>query len=37
VGQEVPPAFYRAVAEILAYVYELTSRRPRRATAAALR
>jgi len=37
VGQEVPPAFYRAVAEILAYVYELTSRKPRRATAAALR
>jgi flagellar biosynthetic protein FlhB len=37
VGQEVPPAFYRAVAEILAYVYELTSRKPRRARAAALR
>ena len=24
VGQEVPPAFYRAVAEVLAYVYQLT-------------
>lgn len=27
VGQEVPPAFYRAVAELLAYVYQLTGRR----------
>ncbi len=31
VGQEIPPRFYRAVAEILAYVYELTGRTPRRA------
>ena len=23
VGHEVPPAFYRAVAEVLAYVYQL--------------
>lgn len=30
VGQEVPPAFYRAIAEILAYVYELTGKTPRR-------
>ncbi len=27
VGQEVPPAFYRAVAEVLAYVYQLTGRK----------
>ena len=27
VGQEVPPAFYRAVAELLAYVYQLTGRK----------
>jgi flagellar biosynthesis protein FlhB len=27
VGQEVPEQFYNAVAEILAYVYELTGRR----------
>jgi flagellar biosynthetic protein FlhB len=26
VGQEVPPAFYRAVAEVLAYVYQLARR-----------
>ena len=26
VGREVPPAFYRAVAEVLAYVYQLTGR-----------
>ncbi len=26
VGQEVPPAFYRAVAELLAYVYQLSRR-----------
>jgi len=26
VGQEVPPAFYRAVAEVLAYVYQLTGK-----------
>ncbi len=35
VGQEVPAAFYRAVAEILAYVYELTGRVPRRSATAA--
>jgi len=29
VGQEVPEQFYRAVAEILAYVYELSGRAPR--------
>ncbi|MBN1345951.1 MAG: flagellar biosynthesis protein FlhB [Phycisphaerae bacterium] len=29
VGQEVPPQFYKAVAEILAYVYEVTGRGPR--------
>jgi len=28
VGQEVPPAYYRAVAEVLAYVYQLTGRAP---------
>jgi flagellar biosynthesis protein FlhB len=27
VGHEVPPAFYRAVAELLAYVYQLTGRK----------
>ncbi len=26
VGQEVPPAFYRAVAEVLAYVYQVTGK-----------
>jgi flagellar biosynthetic protein FlhB len=26
VGEEVPPAFYRAVAELLAYVYQLTGK-----------
>jgi flagellar biosynthetic protein FlhB len=26
VGQEIPPAFYRAVAELLAYVYQLSGR-----------
>jgi flagellar biosynthetic protein FlhB len=34
IGQEVPPQFYRAVAEILAYVYELTGRHRRPAAAA---
>jgi len=29
VGQEIPPQFYKAVAEILAYVYELTGKGPR--------
>jgi flagellar biosynthetic protein FlhB len=29
VGQEIPPALYRAVAEILAYIFRLTNRRPR--------
>ncbi|MGD8454334.1 MAG: flagellar biosynthesis protein FlhB [Phycisphaerae bacterium] len=28
VGQEVPPTFYRAVAELLAYVYQLSGRQP---------
>lgn len=28
IGDEVPPQFYKAIAEILAYVYELTGRRP---------
>lgn len=28
IGQEIPPAFYKAVAEILAYVYELTGKTP---------
>ena len=28
VGQEVPAQFYRAIAEILAYVYRLTGRQP---------
>jgi flagellar biosynthesis protein FlhB len=32
VGQEIPAAFYRAVAEVLAYVYQLTGK-ARRATA----
>ena len=35
VGQEVPPQFYRAVAEILAYVYELAGGRGTAAPAAA--
>jgi flagellar biosynthesis protein FlhB len=36
VGEEIPPQFYKAVAEILAYVYELTGKGPRpRKTAAA--
>jgi flagellar biosynthesis protein FlhB len=26
IGQEIPPSFYKAVAEILAYVYELTGK-----------
>ena len=26
VGDEVPPKFYRAIAEVLAYVYELSGR-----------
>jgi flagellar biosynthetic protein FlhB len=34
VGQEVPPQFYRAIAEILAYVYELAGRGWRPAAAA---
>ncbi|GMV98391.1 MAG: flagellar biosynthesis protein FlhB [Phycisphaerae bacterium] len=35
VGQEIPPSLYKAVAEILAYVYELTGRnRGRRASRA---
>jgi len=29
VGQEIPPQFYKAIAEILAYVYELAGRTPR--------
>jgi flagellar biosynthetic protein FlhB len=33
VGQTIPERFYRAIAEILAYVYELTGRMPRVATA----
>jgi flagellar biosynthetic protein FlhB len=28
VGREIPPDFFRAVAEVLAYVYRLTGRRP---------
>lgn len=32
VGQEIPAEFYRAVAEILAYVYQLKSRKPAMAT-----
>lgn len=31
IGQEIPPHLYKAVAEILAYVYELAGRRGRRA------
>jgi flagellar biosynthetic protein FlhB len=27
VGQEIPPQFYRAVAEVLAYIYRLTNSR----------
>ena len=34
VGQEVPPQFYQAIAEILAYVYELAGRGRRVAAAA---
>ena len=26
VGQEIPPAFYKAVAEVLAYVYEISGK-----------
>jgi flagellar biosynthetic protein FlhB len=33
VGQYIPERFYRAVAEILAYIYELTGRSPRAARA----
>lgn len=33
VGQEVPEQFYATVAEILAYVYELTGKAKRRAAA----
>ncbi len=33
VGREVPAGLYKAIAEILAYVYELNGRRRRRATA----
>jgi len=35
VGQEVPEQFYKAIAEILAYVYELTGRTPGRRAASA--
>lgn len=35
IGQEIPAPFYRAVAEILAYVYELEGRSRRRAQALA--
>lgn len=28
VGQEIPPAYYRAVAELLAYVYQIAGRMP---------
>lgn len=35
VGQEVPPEFYKAIAEILAYVYELAGGRFRRRSPAA--
>jgi flagellar biosynthetic protein FlhB len=34
VGQEIPEQFYAAVAEILAYVYELTGKTRRRAAVA---
>jgi flagellar biosynthetic protein FlhB len=30
VGQEIPPHLYRAVAEILAYIFKLMNRRPGR-------
>ncbi len=30
VGDEIPPQFYKAVAEVLAYVYELSGQGPRR-------
>lgn len=33
VGQEVPESLYKAIAEVLAYVYELTGKAPRRASA----
>ncbi|MCH8148973.1 MAG: flagellar biosynthesis protein FlhB [Planctomycetes bacterium] len=36
VGQSIPEKFYQAVAEILAYVYELSPRRPGRAPPAAV-
>ena len=36
VGQSIPEKFYQAVAEILAYVYELSPRRPGRARPAAV-
>jgi flagellar biosynthetic protein FlhB len=32
VGQEIPPAYYKAIAEILAYVYELTGKAPKSGT-----
>jgi len=35
IGDEIPPDFYRAVAEVLAYVYQLTGRSPEAALAAA--
>jgi flagellar biosynthetic protein FlhB len=35
VGQEVPPKFYKAIAEILAYVYELSGKGARRKKTAA--
>jgi flagellar biosynthetic protein FlhB len=35
VGQEIPPQFYKALAEILAYVYELSGRRRRPVAAGA--
>ena len=35
VGQEIPPAFYKAVAEVLAYVYELSGKAVAGASAAA--
>ena len=28
VGKEIPPSFYHAVAEVLAFVYGLTDRKP---------
>ncbi len=36
IGQEIPPQFYQAVAEILAYVYELTGKTKRRPMATAV-